>query len=153
MTAWFSLIIATRPADRVQRKSKCIFSSWSQSVGKEPRYQSVFVSLKCILGKYSGELVLVKNQADDYYLDTNFIMKNRKPMFFGAVQVKKNYVAYHLMPVYVFPELLSGISPRLRRRMQGKSCFNFKAADQALFHELEQLTAAGYQRYKEANYI
>ena len=74
-------------------------------------------------------------------------------MFFGAVQIKKNYVAYHLMPVYVFPGLLSGISPELGRRMQGKSCFNFKAADQALFHELEQLTAAGYQRYKEAGYI
>ena len=123
------------------------------SVGKEPRYQSVFDSLKCILGKYSVELVLLKNQADDYYLDTSFIMKNRKPMFFGAVQIKKNYVAYHLMPVYVFPGLLSGISPELGRRMQGKSCFNFKAADQALFHELEQLTAAGYQRYKEAGYI
>ena len=37
--------------------------------------------------------------------------------------------------------------------MQGKSCFNFKAADQALFDAFEQLTAAGYQRYKEANYI
>ena len=122
-------------------------------MGKEPGFQSVFESLKCILGKYSGGLVLVKNQADDYYLDTKFIMKNRKPMFFGAVQIKKNYVAYHLMPVYVFPELLSAISPELGRRMQGKSCFNFKAVDQALFHELEQLTAAGYQRYKEANYI
>jgi hypothetical protein len=57
------------------------------------------------------------------------------------------------MPVYVFPELLSAISPDLGRRMQGKSCFNFKAVDQALFHELEQLTAAGYQRYKEASNI
>ena len=122
-------------------------------MGKEPGFQSVFESLKWILGKYSGGLVLVKNQADDYYLDTKFIMKNRKPMFFGAVQIKKNYVAYHLVPVYVFPELLSAISPELGRRMQGKSCFNFKAVDQALFHELEQLTAAGYQRYKEANYI
>ena len=70
-----------------------------------------------------------------------------------AVQIKKNYVAYHLMPVYVFPELLSGISPELGHRMQGKSCFNFKATDQTLFRELEQITAAGYQRYKEAGYI
>jgi hypothetical protein len=122
-------------------------------MGKESSFQFVFETLKCILGKYSGELVLVKNQADDDYLDTKIIMNNRKPMFFGAVQVKKNYVAYHLMPVYVFPELLSAISPELGRRMQGKSCFNFKAADQTLFNELEQLTAAGYQRYKEANYI
>jgi hypothetical protein len=122
-------------------------------MGKESSFQFVFETLKCILGKYSGELVLVKNQADDDYLDTKIIMNNRKPMFVGAVQVKKNYVAYHLMPVYVFPELLSAISPELGRRMQGKSCFNFKAADQTLFNELEQLTAAGYQRYKEANYI
>ena len=36
------------------------------------------------------------------------------------------------MPVYMFPDLLDGISPELRRRMQGKSCFNFKKAESAL---------------------
>jgi hypothetical protein len=43
------------------------------------------------------------------------------------VQIKKNYVIYHLMPVYLNPGLLEGMSPGLRKRMQGKSCFNLPA--------------------------
>ncbi|MEM7736150.1 MAG: hypothetical protein AAF267_10200 [Deinococcota bacterium] len=62
-------------------------------------------------------------------------------------------MSFYLMPVYVFPELLGGISPKLKKRMQGKSCFNFKQVDADLFEELRQLTAAGYQRYQEAKYV
>jgi hypothetical protein len=51
--------------------------------------------------------------------------------------------AFHLFPVYVFPDLLTGISPELKKRMHGKSCFNFTKVDEALFAELARLTAAG----------
>lgn len=44
------------------------------------------------------------------------------------------------MPVYALPELASGISPELRKRMQGKSCFNFKQVEPEMFEELERLT-------------
>jgi hypothetical protein len=36
--------------------------------------------------------------------------------------------------------------------MQGKSCFNFKAADEALFEELEQLTTKGFALAKESGF-
>jgi hypothetical protein len=74
----------------------------------------------------------------------------KKEMFFGAVQIKKNYVSYHLMPVYVFPELLKDLSPSLKKRMQGKSCFNFKKVDQETLAELGQLTARGFEQFKQA---
>ena len=45
--------------------------------------------------------------------------------WFAGTRLGKRYVSYYLMPVYVEPSLLDGISPELRRRMQGKSCFNF----------------------------
>jgi len=80
-------------------------------------------------------------------------MKNGQPLFFGAVNIKKNYVSYHHMPVYVFPELLDEISPELKKRMQGKSCFNFKKPDSELFKELESLTKLGYEKYQEAGYV
>ena len=44
------------------------------------------------------------------------------------------------MPVYEDPALLSGISDALRKKMQGKSCFNFTADDALLFKELDALT-------------
>ncbi|MCZ6536340.1 MAG: hypothetical protein O7C03_01995 [Gammaproteobacteria bacterium] len=119
----------------------------------DSRFENAFESLKSILTEFSGEMVLVKNEPGSFHLDTKYIMKNKKPMFFGAVRITKSYVSYHLMPVYVFSELLSDISPELKRRMQGKSCFNFKSSDQELFRELAELTAAGYRRYKEAGYV
>lgn len=119
----------------------------------DSRFENAFESLKSILAEFSSEMVLVKNEPGSFHLDTKYIMKNKKPMFFGAVRITKSYVSYHLMPVYVFSELLSDISPELKRRMQGKSCFNFKSSDQELFRELAELTAAGYRRYKEAGYV
>lgn len=37
------------------------------------------------------------------------------------------------MPVYASEELQKSISAELKKRMQGKSCFNFKAPDEKLF--------------------
>ena len=74
-------------------------------------------------------------------------------MFFGSVQVKKAFVSYHLMPVYVQPALLEGLSPALRARMQGKSCFNFSKVDAALFKELDALTCAGYASYRAQGFV
>jgi hypothetical protein len=76
-----------------------------------------------------------------------------KDVWFGAVQTRKNYVSYHLMPVYAFPELLDPISPGLKKRMQGKSCFNFTSVDEKLFNELAELTERGYERFKQEKLI
>jgi hypothetical protein len=64
---------------------------------------------------------------------------------FAATRLGRRYVSYYLMPVYVKPSLLDGISPELRRRMQGKSCFNFAKVDEPLLAELEALTEASYE--------
>ncbi len=48
----------------------------------------------------------------------------------------------------MFPELSFGISPTLKKRMQGQSCFNFTAVDQDCFDELGRLAEAGFQRFK-----
>ena len=53
------------------------------------------------------------------------------------------------MPFYAFPDLIDAASPQLRKRMQGKSCFNFSLVDEPLFTELEGLTARGIERFRE----
>ena len=63
-----------------------------------------------------------------------------KPDWFGAVITKKNYVSYHLMPLYDDPSIGDGMSEGLSKRRQGKSCFNFKLIDPVLFDELAKLT-------------
>lgn len=116
-------------------------------------FDAVFQVLKGILQPLADELVVVADKADDYYLNTHHIMPNKKPLFFGAVQTRKNYVSFHLMPVYVNPKLKEGMSDVLSKRMQGKSCFNFKTVDAIPSEELKALTLAGLADYRRAGYI
>ncbi len=115
--------------------------------------EEIFAHLKEILVPYSQRMVVAIDKPDNFYLNTYHTMKNKKPMYFGSTKINKNYVSFHLMPVYVFPDLLEIISPTLNKRRQGKSCFNFKATDTKLFQELKELTEAGYKKYKGANYL
>ena len=111
-------------------------------------FQLVFNRLRAILQGHEASLKLVENGAMGYSLDTTVQYKG-KPVFFGAVRQGKQYVSFHLMPVYASPELLAGISPELKKRMQGKSCFNFRHIDEVLFAELSSLTHAGLERFRE----
>ncbi|WP_228055802.1 hypothetical protein [Lusitaniella coriacea] len=120
---------------------------------KKMDFTTVFQELKGILLPYGERLVVVADTDKDYHLNTSHVMKNKKPLFFAAAQIQKNYVSYHLMPIYVNPELLSPISVALRKRMQGKSCFNFSKVDISLFEELQQLTQFGFEDYVSKGYI
>jgi hypothetical protein len=112
-------------------------------------FEAVFARLKDLLATYEPQLVLEHDTAGNYYLNAPVLGPNQKPLFFGAVQVKKHYVSYYLMPVYLYPDLLDDISPGLKKRMQGKSCFNFKAVDEDLFAELAGLTRRGFERLRK----
>jgi len=114
----------------------------------------IYARLKQILQPHEALLDVKADTNENYYLDTfKSNPANKQPLFFGAAAWKKNYVSVHLMPVYVNPSLLDGISADLRKRMQGKSCFNFKRLDEGLFQELKRLTAAGIRDYKDRGYI
>jgi len=115
--------------------------------------ENLFFTLKEILSKYESSLLVVHNHRINYYLNTAISATNKKSEFFGAVQIKKSYVAFHLMPVYYYPDLLDNISQDLKDRMQGKSCFNFKEIDDKLFKELTTLTKKSFDRYKSIKKI
>jgi hypothetical protein len=80
-------------------------------------------------------------------------MKNKRPLCFGGVRLGKNYVSYYLMSVYAAPGDIQNISPELKKRMQGKSCFNFKVVDEELFRELAELTRSGAARFADGKFI
>lgn len=117
------------------------------------RMEATFERLSALLAPYRGELVVKTHEPGHLYLDAPPSPSYPKGLFFGAVKIGKRYVSFHLMPIYVHPELLDGISPTLRKRMQGKSCFNFSAPDDALFAELRDLTRSGFDLYKKAGYL
>lgn len=116
-------------------------------------FDEVFAKLKAIFKPYAKKMVVVQDTPSCYYLDTRHILKNKKPLCFGAVRLGKNYVSFYLMSVYARPELLKGMSPELKKRMQGKSCFNFKEVDEKLFKELDKLTKAGATKFSNEKFI
>jgi hypothetical protein len=113
----------------------------------------VFQQLRRIMLPYAAKLNVKTDNARGLYLHTRYIQKNKKVLFFGAVQIRKTYVSVHLMPVYVQPDLLSTLSPALKKRMQGKSCFNFTAVERDLFNELAGLVKSGYQSYQAQGFV
>jgi hypothetical protein len=123
-------------------------------MSKDEKFIAVFNQLREIFKAYETVMKVTADTEDHYYLDTYKINpKNKQAIFFGAAKINKNYVSYHLMPVYIYSELLEDISTDLKKRMQGKSCFNFKEINEDLIGELKNLTEMGLHKYKENNLL
>jgi len=116
-------------------------------------FPTVFARLKQVLRPHVPPLSVAAETVSDYGVVAAPTPTYPDGLPFGVVQIKKNYVSYHLFPVYVFPELLDGIPEPLRKRMQGKSCFNFTKVDETTFADLTRLTAAGFARYERERLI
>jgi hypothetical protein len=112
----------------------------------------VFEKLKSIIKPYSPKFKVKADTPDSFYLEGKYSEKWNNDLFFASTQIKKNYVSFYLMPVYMYPDLLKGISPELKKHMQGKSCFNFKKIEPALFDELSELTKMGFDRLMKEEY-
>jgi hypothetical protein len=114
------------------------------------RLDDTFAALKQVLAAHSKRLVVIVDKPGDYQVGSP-TMKDRigRPLYVAGVKTGKNYVSYHLMPVYVQPALLKTLSPRLTKRMQGKSCFNFTTVDADEAKELSALTKAGIAGFRD----
>lgn len=91
----------------------------------QTQFPLVFKKLKSILEPYSSKLIIKTDAADGFSLDGAHSEKWKKELFFGAAQIKKNYVSFHLMPVYMYPDMLKNISPELKK-YAGKIMFQFQ---------------------------
>ena len=127
-----------------------------------PEFQSIFDALRKILQKHRGSWSVQEDSGTCYSLAGGVgpaVLRawhgklKRPTMPIAWVQVGKAYVSYHLMAVYGNAQLLDGMSRALKARMQGKTCFNFKSIDKALFTELDDLTARAIASFKKAGYV
>jgi hypothetical protein len=127
-----------------------------------PDLKAVFSRLRGILQRHAETFSVTENTASRYALAGGVGSaslqawggKMKKAMMpVGWVQIGKAYVSYHLLGLYGNEKLLLGMSKELKARMQGKTCFNFKSADEALFKELEELTARTIAGFKAAGFV
>lgn len=121
-------------------------------------FTAVAATLKPILAKYAKRLSVKADTPTEYTLVTKsgspFPQHKGQPLYFGSVRLGRAYVSYHLMPLYMCPALTKSIAPVLKKRMQGKTCFNFKTnPEPELIAALERLTEAGFKQWGENKWL
>lgn len=67
--------------------------------------------------------------------------------WFAFVKPASKHVSFFLLPVHTWPDLVEPLSPALRKRLTGKSAFNFRSVDEAEMTELQALVARAFERY------
>jgi len=112
-------------------------------------FAATFAALRALLEAHAKRLTVTVDEPGHFELASP-TMTDRvgRPLFCAAVQINRNYVSYHLMPVYANPALRNGLSPALRKRLQGKSCFNFTTVEPGQLKELAAVTKKGIAGFK-----
>jgi hypothetical protein len=112
-----------------------------------PDLEVVHDRLRGILAPYRDDLSVTRDGPEGLVLEVPGL--EGKPWgYVAGTRMGKRYVSFYLMPVYGSSGLARTISPGLRKRMQGKSCFNFTKVDERLFAELEDLAAKGIPGFR-----
>jgi hypothetical protein len=109
-----------------------------------------FAALRESLAVHRESLLVTVDKPGDYQLCSR-TLKDRmgRPLFVAGIQIKKNYVSYHLLPIYMAPALQKKIPPALKKRMQGKACFNFTTIESQQIKELAALTRRGIEVFND----
>ncbi len=121
-------------------------------------FEVAFSELKRVFAGHLSRLAVKKDTATEYSLNTlvpsPFPQHKGQPMWFASVRRGKAYVSYHLMPLYMNPPLLRTVSDSLKKRMQGKTCFNFKAAPEPeLLKDLGRLVESAMNDWTAKKYV
>ena len=125
-----------------------------RAADRADKFAAAFLALKRAFLPHEKHLHISADTRGRYYLETRSPSYQGRPLFFGAVTSGRAYVSFHLMPLYWDASLRKRVSAKLKKHMQGKSCFNFTAAPEpALLRELIGLTTAGFALYRHKNLL
>jgi hypothetical protein len=116
------------------------------------RFGDTYDRLRALLNPYDEHLDVRRDGEAGYESWCTGEFRGRE-VFFAGVREGTAYVSFHFFPVYTQPDLLTGIDPALRKRMQGKSCFNFKTLEETLERSLEALIKTGFERYRDQGLV
>jgi hypothetical protein len=119
---------------------------------EKPDFAVVFAALCKLLDPFRGEIRVQTSEPGNYHTEIPAILHRGKPLYFAGVRTGKNYVSFHLLYMYYHPAAKKALSPALKKRMQGKACFNFTAVDEDCFAELGRLISDGLKIYKSEKF-
>jgi hypothetical protein len=113
---------------------------------------TTFAALRAILEPQAKRLTVTVDEPGHFELASP-TMTDRigRPLFCAAVKINKSSVSYHFMPLYGNMALRNSISPALRKRLQGKVCFNFITVEPGQLKELAAVTKKGIAGFRNLN--
>jgi hypothetical protein len=108
-----------------------------------------------MLAKYAKYLSVKMDTPRNYVLASRsaspFPQHKGQPLDFAYIRIGKAYVSFHLMALYLAP---IPMSPALKKRMHGKTCFNFESVPApALLDDLKRLTEAGFNQWRKNRWL
>ena len=125
----------------------------SSAKAAKPDFMPTFTALRQILERFVGkELTVQTDKPGNYHIEVPSILYRKKPLYFAGVRSGKSYVSFHLLPIYYNSGLAKEISPTLKKRRQGKACFNFTSVDEGCFAELGRLVTEGLKLFKSEKF-
>jgi hypothetical protein len=124
----------------------------SATKAEKPDLAEVFSALRRLLEGFRDNLAVQTDKPGNYHLEDPSILHRKKPLYFAGVKTGKNYVSFHLLYLYFNPAATKAIPPALKKRMQGKACFNFTAVDEDCFAEIGRLIGDGLKIYKSEKF-
>ena len=111
---------------------------------KAAGFAAVEARLREVVQPLRSRLVATRDRPGDLALEVPGL--EGKPWgYVAGIRRGKRYVSYYLMSAYADPTVMTSMSEELRRRMQGKSCFNFTHVDEPLFEELGRITETTFE--------
>jgi len=119
--------------------------------GLRPRPSSLsetFESLAGILVPYARMFESEMHPRMGYCLKAKYGERPIRELYFGGVRLHQDHASFHLFLLYSYPDLEDGLSPELRRCLEGKTCFRIELGDGALIEELKALTRTCYERFR-----
>ena len=107
-------------------------------------FDTVEQRLRQILEPLRSKLVATRDRPGDLALEVPGL-EGQPWGYVAGIRRGKRYVSYYLMSAYADPRVATSMSPDLRHRTQGKSCFNFARVDEPLFAELVRITLSTFE--------
>jgi hypothetical protein len=118
---------------------------------------NVYKIVRSILSKYSPPLTPISDTDRHYEIlskkPVEFMGVKRPGMYFASTKIQGSFVGLYLMHVYMRPQMLQDISPRLLTTLKGKTCFHIKKIDEELIKEIENAVEQGFKLYQHLGLI
>lgn len=115
-------------------------------------FTPVFAALRQLLQNHAKGMSVQTDKPGNFHMEYPSILHRKKPLYFAGVRTGKNYVSFHLLCAYFNPAMTKAMSPALKKRKQGKACFNFTVVDEECFAELGRLIEDGLKIYKSEKF-